>query len=275
MQIISASSPNFRVGRKGRKIIAIVNHITAGLMPGTLSWLRNPNAQASAHYLVTKTGTIYHLVKDEDTAWHAGIVNKPSWQLYDGSNPNYYTLGIEHEALAGENLSETQYQATLWLHRQLIQNWNIAVDHDHIIGHSQIDSIKRKNDPGPGFPWVRLFKDLKEGFKPVYINVDILIPSRPIKGILIDNQTYAPVRALAERLARKVSWDAGLNAVLIPPVNLEVPPGDPGTLRIITADIIIIGQLIEDQAYAPVRKLAESLGYKVIWDENSKTVTIE
>lgn len=154
-------SPNYSLGRAGRSPLAIVNHITAGLYPGTLYWLQNPGAKASAHYLVTKQGEIFQLVKDEDTAWANGIANQPQWSLYDGSNPNRYTLSIEHEALAGESLTEEQYQATLSLHQYLVEKWNIPVTNDNIIGHYRIDSINRPNDPGPGFPWERLFKDLQ------------------------------------------------------------------------------------------------------------------
>ena len=185
MQVKWAPSPNYRSGRQGRSIIAIVNHITAGLMPGTLNWLSNLAAKASAHYLVTKSGIVYQLVKDEDTAWHAGMVNKPDWRLYDGSNPNYYTLGIEHEALAGEALSEAQYQATLELHWQLIGKHKIPADRDHIIGHYRLDSINRRNDPGPGFPWDRLFNDLSrldEVQNPAEIT--IIAGSKNIKGFL-------------------------------------------------------------------------------------------
>lgn len=157
-----AGTPNFRQGRNGKKPIAIVNHITSGNYPGCLSWMQNPKAQASAHYLVTKQGQIFQLVKDEDTSWHAGAVNKPTWPLYNGTNPNYYTIGIEHEGFDG-NLTDAQYQATLWLHRHLIQKWNIPVDRDHIIGHYRIDSVNRPNCPGPKFPWDRLFNDLKGG----------------------------------------------------------------------------------------------------------------
>ncbi len=161
MEIEWAPSPNYGKGRKGRKIIAIVSHITAGTFPGCLSWMRNPQAKASAHYLVTRQGKIYQMVRDEDTSWHAGAVNKPSWPLYDGSNPNRYTIGIEHEALPGERLTEMQYQATLWLHKQLIAKHGIPIDEGHIIGHYRIDSVNRPNCPGPGFPWQRLFNDLK------------------------------------------------------------------------------------------------------------------
>jgi len=161
MEILQVVSPNYREGRKGRKIIAIVNHITAGQFPGCLSWMCNPQAQASAHYLITKQGAIYQLVQDQDTAWHAGAVNKPNWSLYDGMNPNYYTLGIEHEGFPDKPLTEAQYQATLWLHRMLIAKWGIPIDTNHIIGHYRIDSVNRPNCPGPNFPWDRLFNDLK------------------------------------------------------------------------------------------------------------------
>jgi len=158
-----ASSPNYSKGRNGRKIIAIVNHITAGTFPGCLSWMRNPQAKASAHYLVTRQGKVYQMVRDEDTSWHAGAVNKPNWKLYDGTNPNRYTIGIEHECLSGGLLTDAQYKATVELHKMLIAKYNIPIDKDHIIGHYRIDSVNRPNCPGPSFPWDRLFSDLKGG----------------------------------------------------------------------------------------------------------------
>jgi len=159
-----AGSPNFSIGRSGKKIIAIVDHITSGDFPGCLEWMQNPASGASAHYLVTKTGRILQMVKEGNKAWHAGIVNKPNWALYDGFNPNNYTLGIEHEGLPGDGLTEAQYQASLWLHRQIIRDWGIPIDTDHIIGHYRIDSVNRPDCPGSGFPWERLLADLKGGF---------------------------------------------------------------------------------------------------------------
>jgi len=218
LQIKQASSPNFTQGRKGKRIIAIVNHITAGLMPGTLSWLQNPAAKSSAHYLVTKAGIIYQLVADNNAAWHAGIVKSPNWPLYDGGNPNYYTIGIEHEALAGEALTEAQYQATLWLHRQLVTRYGIPIDSGHIIGHYRLDSVNRKNDPGPGFPWSRLFEDLKgdEDLTPIKILVD----GKPLNDGHIakvgdKDVSFAPVRALAESLGATVTWDPKTSTVNI------------------------------------------------------------
>jgi N-acetyl-anhydromuramyl-L-alanine amidase AmpD len=199
---------NFSEGRGGRKIIAIVNHITAGLMPGCLSWLQNPKAQASAHYLVTRDGRILQLVKDGDTAWHAGIVNKPNWKLYDGTNPNRYTIGIEHEGFPNEPLTEIQYQATLWLHRQLVAKHGIPVDNDHIIGHYRIDSIRRPNCPGPKFPWDRLFEDLKgKGEDEDVIKTKVLFEGMELEGFIKDKTTYVEIRKLCEALGLKVYWN--------------------------------------------------------------------
>lgn len=225
MKIIQRPSPNFTEGRKGRKIIAIVDHITAGLMPGTLSWMCNPKAKASAHYLVTKTGDIYQLVDDKNRAWHAGEVRKPNWSLYDGTNPNYYTLGIEHEAMAGESLTDKQYWATLWLHRTLIQKWDIPIDLDHIIGHYRLDSVNRKNDPGPKFPWSRLLYDLKgevnmadaEGKTPCVHDINgVLFP-----GFIKDGTAYLhdpngiPIRNIMNAFNYSVKWDsASLTATI-------------------------------------------------------------
>ena len=152
-------SPNFS-SRDGRKQIAIVNHITSGNFPGCLEWLQNPISQGSAHYLITRTGRIIQMVKEGDKAWANGIVNKPNWSLYDGTNPNLYTLSIEHEGFDGA-LTEDQYQSTLFLHKELASKYNIPIDTEHIIGHYRIDSVDRANCPGPNFPWDRLFKDLK------------------------------------------------------------------------------------------------------------------
>lgn len=163
-------SPNYS-SREGRKIIAIVDHITDGGYPGCLEWLQNPISQASAHYLVTKTGLIFQLVKDENKAWDAGEVVGCTWSLYDGTNPNLYTVGIEHEGLSGDSLTEAQYQSTLWLHKQLISKWGIPIDNNHIIPHSLINK-NHGGCPGNGFPWTRLFNDLKGGNK---VNKAILI----------------------------------------------------------------------------------------------------
>lgn len=205
-EIIWRKSPNYQEGRGGRKIIAIVNHITAGLCPGCVDWMCDPAARASAHYVVTKTGLIYQLVRDEDTAWHAGVVNKPNWPLYDGTNPNKYTLGIEHEALVGEGLTEVQYQASLWLHLRLVNKWSLTPDRDHIIGHYRIDSVNRATDPGSKFPWQRLFSDLRKEESNM-VPTRVIYKGKTMEGFIKEGLTYVEVRKLCEAMGKKVTWN--------------------------------------------------------------------
>ena len=271
-EIEKVNTPNFIKGRKGKKILAIVNHITAGLMPGTLSWMQNPAAKVSAHYLVTKTGKIYQLVDEEDTAFGAGIVNKPDWILYDGTNPNFYTLSIEHEALAGEALTDIQYQATLWLHRKIISQWGMPADHNHIIGHYRLDSVNRKNDPGPQFPWDKLMTDLKDADMPGQ-TINIKIGDQEIEGFILKNKAYAHARALSEAMSIDIKWDGERQSIFIYPANFTSMESD-DKINIYIGSKPITGILINDKAYVPVREMAESLGRKVTWDDEGKIVTI-
>jgi N-acetyl-anhydromuramyl-L-alanine amidase AmpD len=207
-EITQAPSPNHRPGRSGRRIIGIVNHVTAGLFPGCLHWMQNPAAKAASNYLVTRAGEIYQLVRDEDAAYHAGEVHRPTWPLYDGTNPNNYTLGIEHEGFDGA-LTEAQYQASLWLQRMLCARWGIPADRRHIIGHCELDTVNRANDPGPRFPWDRLMEELNRK------GVKVVANGRELEGVIINDRSYTPVRALCEALGDIVQWDEAARTVVV------------------------------------------------------------
>lgn len=159
--ITRIGSPNHS-DPKGYKMIAIVDHIMAGTLIGTDSWFANPVSKASSHFGVGKNGEIHQYVDLRYPAWANGVPNKPDWPLLkSGVNPNYYTISIEHEGESGDVMPEAQYQATLALHRWLIETLGIPVTRDNIIGHYRIDSVNKSNCPGSGFPWERLFMDLK------------------------------------------------------------------------------------------------------------------
>lgn len=156
-------SPNYAPGRDGHRPVAIVYHIMDGTLAGTDAWFRDRESRVSAHYGIGKDGSVHQYVREEDTAWANGVVNRPSWPLLDefpGVDPNRYTLSIEHEGHPGEPFTEAMYQASLALTRYLVSRWAIPVDRDHLIGHYRIDSVNRADCPGPAFPWDRLFADL-------------------------------------------------------------------------------------------------------------------
>ncbi len=166
-------SPNEWKGRSGHPIVGICNHIQQGTMIGTDSCFKNSAWQASAHYGVAKDGRIWQWVSDINTAWAEGIVNQPDLTdpiiagiIGRGENPNWYFLSIEHEGYTGQPLPEIQYQASLWLHKQLIAKYSIPVDRNHLVGHYQFNNVDRHDCPGSAFPWNRLLQDL-QGVTPV------------------------------------------------------------------------------------------------------------
>jgi len=71
----------------------IVQHHTGGWPDGagSVSWLCNPDAQASAHLVINDKGKITQLVPFNIKAWHAGS----SSSSYNGQSPNTIGIGIE------------------------------------------------------------------------------------------------------------------------------------------------------------------------------------
>lgn len=147
MNIIQKLTQNFWKGRNGQKPEAIVVHVMDGNLVGTDSWFANPASEASSHYGLNQFGEVHQYVQEEDTAWHAGVVLNPQWSLLKmGINPNYYTIGIEHEGNATSVWSAVMKSASVELIREISRRWNIPIDREHIIGHYQISS-KKPNCP--------------------------------------------------------------------------------------------------------------------------------
>ncbi len=157
MNIQQKPVSNYTPGRFGYRPEAIVVHIAQGTLVGAYSWFNNKTSQASSHYMIGKNGEIWQFVNDNDTAWHAGGINNPSWALLKGNvNPNFYTIGIEHEGFTGEGWSEAMYKSSGELIGNLCKRFNIPIDRVHIIGHYQINSVSRKNCPGTGVDFNKL-----------------------------------------------------------------------------------------------------------------------
>ncbi len=145
---VPAHAKNFSAGRKQYRPEAVVIHIMEGTLTGTDSWFQNPASRVSAHYGIGKTGEVHRYVKETDTAYHAGRVNNPSWKGIKQAgtnvyvNPNYYTVGIEHEGNQHSEWTEAMYNASAEMIRDICKRWNIPVDRNHIVGHHEIYSVK-------------------------------------------------------------------------------------------------------------------------------------
>lgn len=143
---------HYAIGRN-KPIRCIVLHATAGTYPGDLDWLKNGGSTAypvSCHYYIDKAGTVSQLVRDEDTAWHAG---QSSW-LIDGvrvNNLNGCSLGIE---LSNSNSGKEPYpaeqvHAAVDLVKLLVAKYTIP--RSQVVRHLDI-APGRKTDP-VGFNW--------------------------------------------------------------------------------------------------------------------------
>lgn len=99
-------SPNHGGAMRSHRFALI--HGTYGSWPGCTSWLSNPKAGASAHFVVAKSGHVDQLVDTDTQAWHAIAANPVA-------------VGIEFETVHGEALTDAQVSAgaalLAWLHR--------------------------------------------------------------------------------------------------------------------------------------------------------------
>lgn len=143
-QWIGCPDSNFHRGRPfGLRPEAVVVHIMDGSFEAGESVFRNPNTQKSAHYGISRVGAIHQYVDENDTAFHAGIVINPTWPLLKPRvNPNFYTIGIEHEGRPDDVWTEAQLEGSATLIGQIAARWSIPLDELHVIRHHQIRASK-------------------------------------------------------------------------------------------------------------------------------------
>lgn len=149
MEIVDCPSPNFGPRRGGAAIDLIVLHFTA--MPtaeAALERLCDPETEVSAHYLISKEGTLYRIVDESQRAWHAG---EGSWAGHDDINSR--SLGIELDNDGTGPFDEPLMTTLEALLVDLLDRHDLPAK--SVIGHSDM-SPGRKSDPGPYFDWARL-----------------------------------------------------------------------------------------------------------------------
>lgn len=159
---VSMSRNHFQIGDRAR-IRMVVLHATAGRSPGDYEWLRqggSVNAPVSIHYYIDKGGMISQMVDDANIAWHAG---QSTW-VVDGQQIPYahgcnaVSVGIELENWndGADPYPQEQYDAALWLTRQLVQTYDIP--RSQLVRHLDI-APQRKTDPR-AFPWVQFVEEV-------------------------------------------------------------------------------------------------------------------
>lgn len=148
-EFIGCPRANFRPGRPlGFRPEAIVVHIIDGSFAAGEQTFLDPNSQKSAHYAVAGDGRVHQYVDEHDTAFHAGIVVNPTWPLLKPRvNPNFYTIGIEHEGRPNDIWPDAQLAASAELIGQVATRWGIPLDTAHVVRHHEI----RASKSCPGF----------------------------------------------------------------------------------------------------------------------------
>lgn len=147
MKIIQNFTPvNFTPGRKGiYPPDTIVIHVTEGSFASARAWFRDPAAQVSAHYGVSRKGEIEQWVDEANTAWCNGRVNMPTAAIVKErlkSNPNNWTVSIENEGTGKEELTDLQRNSLLFLTKDIATRRKIPLTRRHIIRHQEIYSLK-------------------------------------------------------------------------------------------------------------------------------------
>lgn len=137
----------------------IIIHTCEGSYVSCWSWLTNPAAGASAHYVVNSTGSeISQLVPESRRAWHIAAsyncnLNGGHECSRNGVNSNHFTIGIEHAGFAKQSSWPTgQIDASARLSCDISRDRGIPRDRYHIVGHGQLQPYNR-TDPGPNWPW--------------------------------------------------------------------------------------------------------------------------
>lgn len=171
------ASPNYS-SRNGTSISALVMHTVQGSYSSCVSWFQNPNASASAHYVIRSSdGQICQMVRESNKAWHIG-------------SENPYTIGYEHEGYieqtgwyttamytSSANLTKnicTKYgiNKKRTFNREILENGTLLDDGLHVLagpnyctkiaGHQHYPN-QTHTDPGKNWDWEYYYKLVNAG----------------------------------------------------------------------------------------------------------------
>lgn len=134
----------------------IIHHTAQNSCDETLKTFTTVDTrQVSAHYVICKDGTVYHMLNDLLRAHHAGV---SKWG--NATDLNSSSIGIEIDNNGFETFSEAQINSLLLLLDRMKKAYSIPTA--NFIGHGDI-APTRKNDPNWRFPW-KLLADKGFGY---------------------------------------------------------------------------------------------------------------
>jgi N-acetylmuramoyl-L-alanine amidase len=158
-----AGTTNFNLRKPN---FVILHHTAQNSCEQTLATFTTVKSQVSAHYVICKDGTVYHMLNDYLRAWQAGV---SKWG--NATDINSLSIGIEIDNNGFEPFTDPQINSLLQLLDRLKKAYNIPTA--NFIGHADI-APGRKVDPNRYFPWQKLAEN---GFGFWYDTVGIQVPA--------------------------------------------------------------------------------------------------
>jgi N-acetylmuramoyl-L-alanine amidase len=130
----------------------IIHHTATNNCTEALNEFTNPGGrEASAHYVISRDGTVYHMLNDLLRSHHAG---DSKWG--NTTDLNSSSIGIELDNNGYQPFAEAQMTSLMILLNRLKNAYKIP--DANFIGHGDI-APTRKMDPNHRFPW----KELSQG----------------------------------------------------------------------------------------------------------------
>ncbi len=153
MNIIDHPSSNHAPRPEGGAVDVLVLHYTELPLQQSLDILCDSTREhrVSSHYVLAEDGTLYSLVPEDRTAWHAG---RSHWRGREALNAT--SIGVEIVNLQGDRHDYPPVQIAVLIELcQGIVARHPAIVPRNVVGHSDI-APQRKIDPGRRFPWKTL-----------------------------------------------------------------------------------------------------------------------
>lgn len=144
----------------------IIHHTAQDSVAQTIKTFSLDRTQVSAHYIISASGKIIHLLNNNLRAWHAGVAK---WGNI--SDINSCSIGIELDNNGLTAFTPQQINSLITLLKNLKTAYKIPAA--NFIGHADI-APHRKTDPSVFFPW-KLLSD--NGFGLWYDNPDLPPPA--------------------------------------------------------------------------------------------------
>lgn len=169
---------------------ALVIHIMDGTLAGCDSWFLDNPSRVSAHLGMNKDGVTHQYVSFDRAAHANGAVESDGFnlKLYRENanvNPNLWAVSLELEGVGPAEPTPAQFEKTAqigaWLFKEVFFRGgasDVAIDRDHVLKHSDITPLNRRNCPGwSEYTMSRLIERIKvlhNGTAPVVVDPRIV-----------------------------------------------------------------------------------------------------